>query len=324
VTGFMRALILAALVGASWPAMAGTLTLEPTAITEWKAVYGRVAAHDLVPARARIGGTLVELKVAAGDLVTAGEKIGLVRDDKLVFQIAALNAQLRSLQAQLDRAEIELKRGQTLVDKGVVTSQRLDQLQTDVEVARNQIGAVEAEREVVIQQQSEGEVLAPADGRVLTVPLTRDAVIMPGEPVANIGSGGFFLRLSIPERHGQMLKEGASIRITSGGSESTGKLVKIYPQIENGRVIADVEVVELDSDFVDARILVEVPVGEREALIVPEGAVSIRSGIDFVTVSEAGAEVQRAVVLGEAVERDGATFVEVLTGLSAGDVVVTP
>ena len=320
----MRALILAALVGVSWPAMAGTLTLEPTAITEWKAVYGRVAAHDLVPARARIGGTLVELNVAAGDLVKAGEKIGLVQDDKLVFQIAALNAQLRSLQAQLERAEIELKRGQTLVDKGVVTSQRLDQLQTDVEVARNQIGAVEAEREVVIQQQSEGEVLAPADGRVLTVPLTRDAVIMPGEPVANIGSGGFFLRLSIPERHGEMLTEGASIRITSGGSESIGKLVKIYPQIENGRVIADVEVAELDSDFVDARILVEVPVGERKALIVPEGAVSIRSGIDFVTVSEGGAEVPRAVVLGEAVERDGTNFVEVLTGLSAGDVVVTP
>lgn len=320
----MRALLMAASLCVSWPVMAGPLTLAPTTITEWKAVYGRVAAHDLVPARARIGGTLVELGVAAGDLVKAGQKIGMVRDDKLVFQIAALDAQLRALQAQFDRSETELARGQTLVDKGVITTQRLDQLRTDVEVTRNQIGAVEAQREVVVQQQAEGDVLAPADGRVLTVPLTRDAVIMQGESVANIGSGGFFLRLAIPERHAEMLKQGAAIRITSGGTESTGKLAKIYPLIENGRVMADVEVADLDSSFVDARILVEVPVSERQVLLVPQDALSIRSGIDFVTISENDTNVSRAVVLGETVDIGGNRFVEVLTGLATGDIVVTP
>lgn len=320
----MRALVLAAALMGSWPALAGTLTLAPAPVTEWKAVYGTVAAHDLVPARARIGGTLVELSVAAGDLVKAGQQIGKVRDDKLAFQVAALDAQLRALQAQLERAQAELQRGQTLVDKGIVTAQRLEQLRTDLEVTRNQIGAVEAQREVVVQQQAEGEVLAPADGRVLAVPLTRDAVIMPGEPIATIGSGGFFLRLAIPERHAEKLEQGSVIRITSGGSESAGKLVKIYPQIENGRVIADVEVDNLDTAFVDARILVEVPVGERTALLVPREALAIRSGIDFATISVDGQEVSRAVVLGERVDRDGKQFVEILSGLAAGDIVVTP
>ena len=59
---------------------------------------------------------------------------------------------------------------------GVVTNQRLEQLRTDVEVVRSQIGSVEAQREAVVQQQAEGEVSAPADGRVLTVPVTRGAV----------------------------------------------------------------------------------------------------------------------------------------------------
>ncbi|MCC2689453.1 MAG: efflux transporter periplasmic adaptor subunit [Rhizobiaceae bacterium] len=326
----LRLVLLAAVLaglasaGAAAPACAGKLTLEPTDIVEWKAVYGRVEPRDLAPARARLGGTLVELDVAEGDLVKAGQRIAVVRDEKLVFQVAALDAQLRALNAQLDRAQTELDRGQALVDRGVVTAQRLEQLRTDVEVARSQIGAAEAQREVIVQQQAEGDVFAPADGRVLTVPVTRDAVVMAGETVANIGSGGFYLRLAIPERHAGQLEENSSIRVTAGGEESVGKLVKVYPQIENGRVIADVEVENLKTAFVDARILVEVPVGRRPALLVPGNAVTVRSGIDFVTVAVGGAEVERSVVIGEAMEGDGGTFIEVISGLSAGDVVVTP
>jgi RND family efflux transporter MFP subunit len=321
-----RAVLLAFLMTATFfgPAIADTLTLEPTPVTEWKAIYGRVEPRDLVPARARLGGTLVELGVAEGDLVQAGQKIAVVRDEKLGFQIAALDAQLRALQAQLERARAELERGQALVDRGVVTAQRLEQLRTDVEVARNQIGAVEAQREVILQQQAEGEVFAPADGRVLTVPVTRDAVVMAGEPIANIGSGGFFLRLAIPERHAGQLEENAPIRFTAAGRETAGRLAKVYPQIENGRVIADVEVEQLATAFVNARILVEVPVGERSALLVPKRAVTVRSGIDFVTVVTAGAEVERAVVVGEGVGHGDDALVEVLTGLAAGDVVVVP
>ena len=54
--------------------------------------------------------------------------------------------------------------------------------------------------------------------------------------------------------------------------------------------------------------------------MVPLAAVSTRSGIDFVTVTEAGQPVARAVVLGE---RDG-DRVEVLTGLTDGDEVILP
>ena len=322
----MRALALAAalLAAVSSTAVAGTLRLEPSTIVEWKAVYGRVEARDLMPARARIGGTVVELSVTEGDAVTAGQVIATVRDDKIAFQVAALDAQLRALAAQLARAEGELARGQTLVDRGVVTAQRLDQLRTDVDVTRNQIAASEAQRSVVVQQGEEGEVLAPADGRVLNVPVTRNAVIMAGEAVATIGGGGFFLRLAIPERPAGALEAGAAIRISAGGAESTGRLAKIFPRIENGRVIADVEVDRLDTAFVDARVLVELPVGERQALLVPRAAVTTRSGIDFVTIEEAGVPVARAVVLGQPVAVDGVDMVEILTGLASGDQVAAP
>lgn len=321
----MRSLFLAAALATATPALAAeTLVLAPEIVPEWKAVYGRVEARDLVPARARIGGTVVELLVSEGDEVEAGQRIAVVRDDKIAFQIAAYDAQLRALEAQLEKAEAELARGASLVERGVVTAQRLEQLRTDVDVTRSQIAATGAQRSVVVQQGEEGAVLAPASGRVLTVPVTKGAVIMAGEPAATIGGGGFFLRLAIPERHARDLVEGAAIRIAAGGAQTQGRLAKIYPRIENGRVVADVEVEALDRAFVDARVPVEVPVGSREALLVPEAAVATRAGLDFVRVVVDGGAVERAVVPGETVTRDGEAFVEILTGLAAGETVIVP
>lgn len=305
-------------------AQAANLTLERVAIPEWKAVYGKVEARDSVVARARIGGTIVDLKVTEGDTVRAGDVVAVVRDEKLDFQIRAIDARLLGLKASLRNAQAELDRAEKLIKSGATTPQRLEQLRTEAEVVRNQIAATEAERSVVVQQQSEGQVLAPSDGRILQVPVTKASVVLPGEVVANIGGGGFFLRLAIPERHAASLKQGAPIRITASGTSLSGTLAKIYPEIQNGRVIADVDVRQLDSGFVNARVLVELPIGTRQALVIPRAALTTRSGIDFVTVFEDGKPVERAVVAGDAVLVNGGENIEILTGLQPGDVVVTP
>jgi RND family efflux transporter MFP subunit len=319
-----KKLIVMGLLAVAGPAWAGSLTLQPTELTEWKAVYGQVEARDTVPARARIGGVITELAVTEGDTVKAGQKIAVVRDDKIDFQLAAYDAQLKALETQLANAQSELARGMALIGKGITTQQQLDQLKTSVDVFGSQIAALQAQRSVSVEQQKEGDVLAPANGRVLQVPVTKGAVIMGGETVATVGGGGFYLRLAIPERHAAALKQGASIHISAGGAEQTGKLVKIYPEITNGRVAADVEVTALSTEFVNARVLVEIPVSSRKALLVPQSSVATRSGIDFVKVEEAGTQVERAVILGERVDDGKPAMVEVLTGLAAGDIVVTP
>ncbi|MEZ5776879.1 MAG: efflux RND transporter periplasmic adaptor subunit [Paracoccaceae bacterium] len=320
----MRALLLITMLLAAGPLFAGTYDVEPVTVPEWKAVYGRVEARETVPARARIGGTVRSLSVSEGDVVAAGQEIALIHDDKIAFQIAALDAQITALQAQRATAETERQRGEALVERGVMTVQRLDQLRTSVDVVDGQISATKAQRDIAEQQSAEGRVLAPGAGRILTVPVTPGAVILPGEVVATIGGGGFFLRLAIPERHAASLVEEAAIRITTDGQASEGRIAKLYPQIENGRVVADVEVEGLDTAYVNARVLVELPVGERQALLVPRAAVTTRSGLDFVAVTEANEMVERAVVLGQDISLDGLELVEVLTGLNAGDEVVTP
>lgn len=312
-----------ALASALLPASAAraeSVTLAPVTLTEWKAVYGRIEARDRIPARARLGGTLASLRVAEGDTVEQGDVLAEIVDQKIGFQLSALTAQRQALAAQLDNAQAELTRGEELLKQGVTTAQRLDALRTQVDVVTGQIAALDAQRQVVEQQAAEGAVLAPVSGRILDVPVAQGAVVLPGEPVATLGGGGIFLRLAIPERHAADLTTGATIRIDGAGGPAEGTLVRIYPLIENGRVIADVEVQGLPDDFVDARILVRLPVGERQALAVPETALVTRAGLDFVAIDGAGL---RAVVPGTHEVIDGQPMVEILSGLRAGDRILT-
>jgi RND family efflux transporter MFP subunit len=305
------------------PASAGTLEVAPTPVTEWKPVFGQVEARDTVPARARIGGTVVALDVTEGDRVATGQRLALIEDTKLEFQIDAVDARLAALRSQVETARADLARGGQLLERGVIASQRVDQLQTAVTVLDGQISSLEAERLVVERQIEEGAVLAPEAGIVLSVPVSRGSVVTPGEALAVVGGGGVFLRLAVPERHAADLAEGDAIEIGTGGEVLTGRLAKLYPQIEGGRVQADVEVEGLDQSFVGRRVPVRLPVGERAAFLVPDTAVTRAGGLDFVTVETAAGAVERAVVPGETVDRDGVPWREILTGLSAGDIVVT-
>ena len=85
----------------------------------------------------------------------------------------------------------------------------------------------------------------------------------------------------------------------SGASgDLKGSLARVYPLIEGGRVVADVEIAGLPDDFVGARMLVRLPVGERAALLVPKADVVTRSGLDFVGVQGAEGAVLRSIVPG--------------------------
>ena len=307
-------------------AVAETLPVGEETIVEWKSVYGQVESRDRVPARVRIGGTVAVLDVTEGDSVKSGQIIAKVEDDKLQFQIDSIDARLESLNAQIQTARSELERGQQLIERGVITAQRLDQLQTSVDVIQGEIRSLGSQRLVIEKQIDEGKVLSPEAGVVLSVPISRGSVVAPGEVVAVIAGGGVFLRLAVPERHAGDLVEGSRIEVGTGSvaaDKQFGRLVKLYPQIEGGRVQADVEVEGLDDRFVGLRVPVRLPVGERIAILVPEKALFRRGGLDFVHIeTDEGAERSRAVVAGGAIVRDGEVWREILTGLVPGERVV--
>ena len=225
-----------------------------------KAVFATVESANVVPARARIGGTVVQLEVQRGDHVERGQVLATVVDDKLALQIKALDAQISGLDAQLTKAKIDLDRQQELFAHGTTAKATLDAAQTAFDVATNSLKSRTAERSVIDQQIIEGKVLAPTAGRVLTVPETTGTVVLAGEPLATIAEQNFVLRLRVPERHARFLKAGDPVRIQGedlGGSGAQfGTISLVYPQIEDGRVIADARVANLSEYFVGERIRV--------------------------------------------------------------------
>ena len=298
--------------------------------SDMKAVFARVESREVIPARARIGGTIVSLAVEEGSAVAAGDVVAVVVDDKLSLQLTASDARIKALSVELDNARTELERAEKLQLTGVVPKSRVDQLQTQGDVLVNQIAAVQADRAVLEQQQAEGRVLAPSPGRILSVPVTQGSVVLPGEMVAKIAGGGYFLRLSLPERHAAHIAEGDPVVVGKRGMTGLdgdaalgqGRIVKIYPEIDGGRVLADVEVEGLGDFFVGERTRVWIPVATRQIIAVPEAAVTNRYGIDVVTIVSATGQTEVPVIIGAPTEENGQRVVEVLSGLAEGDRVV--
>jgi RND family efflux transporter MFP subunit len=289
-----------------------------------KAVFGTVQSVDVVAARARIGGTTIGLAVDEGSAVTAGQVIATVEDPKLSLQMASVDARIRALDAQHKLAQTELTRMRKLRTSGNVSQSRLDQAQTNLNVVVSNRAAVIAERAVLEQRMAEGAVLAPAAGRVLRVHVTEGAVIMPGEPVAVIAVERYVLRIELPERHARFIRAGDEVLVGErglalgeAGDLRKGIIAQVYPEMSNGRVIADVEVVGLGDYFVGERARVHVATGKRKTIVVPADYLRRHHGVTFALVKGEGDVM---VQLGQRFGDD----VEILSGIRPGDVLLRP
>ncbi|WP_053086102.1 efflux RND transporter periplasmic adaptor subunit [Nitratireductor soli] len=323
--------ILALLAGGGM-VTAGEFTVNTMRVPEMKAVFGQVQSRTVVPARTRTGGTIRAVNVTEGSEVEVGQAIATVVDEKIALELDAAEARILELDSQLANAGTELERAEQLFARGVVSQGRVDQAKTQFDVATNQLAAARANKSVIEQQAREGAVLAPATGRVLTVPVTPGSVVLQGEEIARIASGQYYLRLSLPERHAAEITEGSAVLLGQRGlrgsaaaeTELEGRIAKVYPEISEGRVIADVEVADLGDYFVNERTLVWIPVGSRDVVAVPPEAVTTRHGIDYVSLATADGPTDIAVILGESIADAAGERIEILSGLRAGDTVLVP
>ncbi len=325
------AAVLAATLALALPAAGlAPITVDQQLVNDRKAVFGTVQTRDIVDARSRLGGTVSNLTVDEGTAVEADQQIALVTDPKLEVQLDAANARIEALKARLELAATTLDRVQQLFSRGNAPRARLDEAETALEVVKRELKAAVAEREVILERESEGTVFAPARGRVTAVTVTDGSVVLPGDTIATIAVKGSVVRVQLPERHARFIHPGDPVLVgalglgvagsgSGSGSETlrTGRVTKVYPELDRGRVIADVEVEGLGEYFVGERVRVYVSTGQRPAIFVPAGYVYERFGVSFVRVQNTGETV---VQLGE--RRDGE--VEILGGLEPGDVILPP
>lgn len=294
-------------------------------VVDRKAVIATVEPIHQLVARARIGGTIAALTIKEGDVVEADAVVAEVADEKLALQMQALDARIASLESQRDQARTDFDRIAELQKRGVSTQTQLDQAKTNLDVAERNLAALRGDRGVVAQQATEGAVLAPGAGRVMSVPVSVGRVILPGETIATLAQGQYILRMQLPERHAQFLRAGDRVSIGARGigEESSAAIREgvvriVYPEIQGGRVIADVEVPGLGDYFVGERTRVYVETGKRTAIMIPASLLYRRAGVNYVRLA-GGDEI---VVQPGLTHEDG--NVEILSGLRDGDKLVTP
>ncbi len=314
------------------PATARDLfTVAEREVEDFKPVVATVRSKRVVDARVRTPGTVATLNVLEGDHVEPGQVLGLVADPKIALRIKASDAQIVALESRLQTAKAEFDRTSELLKRGVAPQSRLDQAKTAFDVATNELSAARSERAVIERQAEEGQVLAPARGRILRVPVTEGSVVLAGESIATIAANDYLLRLEVPERHARFMQKGDKLKIGSrglsaaSGSAVEGRIVQIYPEIQSGRVIADAEVPDLGSYFVGERTLAWISAGRRKTVALPQNLVFKRYGLDYVRLAGEGGSTSDVVVqIAHTSPPDATSDIEVLAGLKPGDRLVRP
>lgn len=304
---------------------AGRLRLALQPIPDLKPVPGTLTSRDMADARARINGVLVRLAVKEGDVVRRGEVLAVVRDERIGMETSAFDAQVQAAGAEAERAQADLSRTRDLYDHGVYARARLDQVEAAAKAASGQLAAARAQRAASAELGAQGAIVAPADGTVLSAQTPAGSVVMAGQSVVRVTAGPLVVRIELPEAEAGALKLGEAVGLDAadvGGAASQGTVVQIYPAVTDGQVQADVSAPGLPASLIGRRVRASVAIGQRQALVAPRRYIATRDGIDYARLVAADGTAADMPV--ETAAGPTADTVEILSGLSAGDVLTPP
>lgn len=303
------------------PAARDVLSVQLKDTPDWQVVSAHITTVDQTQVIARIPGILTTLSVREGDMVRQGQVIGHIHDSQLGFQAGAYGAQAAAAEAQAAQARAELKRVQTLHAHGIYADARLEQAQAAADAAQAQIRAARAQQDAVGAVAGQGAVIAPTTGRVLHADVPAGSPVAPGMVIATITAGAVVLRLDIPESLADRVTVGAAVTATAAdGQNHTGTVSKLYPSVTAGQVAADVDMPGLAAAPMGRRLSARVAAGTRRAVVLPQGYVTTRYGIDYVRVLGPDQRTLDVPVQTGSIRANGQ--LEILSGLRAGDRVV--
>jgi HlyD family secretion protein len=288
-----------------------------------------------------------------GDLVQAGQVLAVLSRSTLELQKSQFNASLASARANVAQAEAQMLEARSSADEaqrvnertaalrkqGTASQAAADTAQSNaisatarvtvavqsLEAARAQIALVEAQMANIDLQLNRTEVKAPVSGEITARNARVGSIASAaGEPMFTlIRDNALEVIAEVAEADVMRLAAGqtATLRLVGASAPLTGTLRLVEPTIGTtsrlgrARIAVDDETTVRSGMYVEAEILV----AEHDVIAVPVSAVG--SGPDGISVMKlTGDTVTRMPV--ETGIRDGG-WVEILSGLSEGDVVVT-
>ena len=299
------------------------IAVAPVAVDEIYETTGNVRSdrESLVASRAM--GAVTSVLVQEGDVVKAGQLLLTIDDRDASQRLQAASMALESARQNKILQETTWQRYKNLFDEKAISRQEMDQVETQKKVAQAEYERAKAMADEAKTYRSFTQVKAPVSGRVTQKRIDTGSMASPGMPLLVIEeTGNFYVEAAVDERLRDKIRTGMEAELVA---DNTGK-----PQHTTVRqVLTSIDplsrtfIVKINPGGLAARsglfVRVRIPVGKKEAMAVPSGALVQKGQLTGVyAVDDRGTITYRLV-------RTGATFAgntEILSGLTTGDRVI--
>lgn len=166
------------------------------------------------------GGRIDTIAVDVGDRVTVGQVLARLDTRALEAQIVAANAQTAEAQAQVDLAQATEDRQQTLLERGHISQQRLDEVATTTHAAEARRAASAASANALRAQLALSVIEAPFDG-VITARLSDEGgIAAPGQGLLRIvEDDALEIRVGLPPESAATLETGTIYSFEATGGD---------------------------------------------------------------------------------------------------------
>ncbi len=291
---------------------------------------GTVAAEKSTAVSSRVMAMVTAVHVQMGDEVRAGQPLVSIDPSAAEGQVAQARGALAQAEAALTLARRNHERFSALAATQSASELEVDLARMQFEQAQ---GAVEQARGAVAAAQSvarESRVVAPFSGRVAARLVEVGDLAALGRPLAMIESReGRRLVVGVPETVAQAaaLKPGDPLAVSLDAQPALGEITGRVAEVSPGPdPVTHTYTVKIDLPLAPGTAVAAgaagrayLPVGRREAVLVPREALVESGGLTLVVVRDADGRAQsRVVTLGDTAA-DGR--VEILSGLSGGETV---
>lgn len=225
-------------------------------------------------------------------------------------------------EAQVNQAQREYDRYKILAERGVAPRVMAEQAETSLQTARASLAAARA-------RLGDRVIRAPFAGVIGLTTVTPGTLVSPGGVIATLDDTSIIrVDFPVPERYLGVLRPGLPLTATADAYEGEAFSGRIA--LVDSRINETTRAVTARAEFPNpgGRILpgmmlrVAVAQGQRASMAAPESAVQYEGQTAFVyriAGGERGETAQRVEVRTGAVEGG---FVEILSGLTAGDRIV--
>jgi RND family efflux transporter MFP subunit len=290
------------------------------------AATGGLEAERTVQISTRLMGWVKRIHVEEGRTVARGDLLLSIDDTDLMARLAQAEAGIAEAEAVLANAEKMVERFQKLYEEKSVSRQQLDDVLTARDRAVAGVQAARARRDEVNVQLGYVSITAPIDGIVARKLTEVGNMASPGQPLLVLEQAARMKVVArLGERNISQVAAGDSVTVDITSLPDARFVVPVARVIPAANPMSRTYDIETYLDNPSGRLKsgmfarVLVPVGEREAIVVPRACIEERGQLRGVFVVDAGGIAHlRWVRSGQEVPGG----VEILAGLEPGETVV--